>query len=196
MKSHFTKIDHLPCLDLETELHRLVANHDIYWVNNEQICLNTSRKNSNDFSEGAGSLTYDWTKKITTTNDIGQEEIEVPKRDILLSEKDFQFLCSVFKGTLFETVYTELQKYFVLGRVRIMRSRPRSCLSWHNDFEKRLHYPITTQEGCFMVIDDEVQHLPKYQWCFTDTTIKHTAVNASKQERIHLVACILEQKNL
>jgi len=194
MSTYFTKINFLPCLDLQAELDNLIASNRVYWVNNEQICINSTHINSEDFSEGAGSLTYDWSKKTTIIKENGQEEIHVPKRNTVLAEKDFEFLCSAFKDTLFETIYTELQKHFELGRVRLMKSKPKSCLSWHYDFEKRLHYPIKTQEGCFMVIDDEVQHLPQFQWCLTDTTTKHTAVNASKEERIHLVACILGEK--
>jgi hypothetical protein len=194
MSSYFTQVDFLPRLDLQTELDSLISNTDIFWVNNEQICVNTTQKNSNDFKEGTGSLIYDWTKKTMLMNDNGKEEIHVPKRENQLEEKDFKYLCSVFENTLFQTVYTKLQEVFHLGRVRLIKSKPKSCLTWHYDFEKRLHYPIKTQEGCFMVIDDKVVHLPKYQWCLTETTTKHTAVNASKEERIHLVACILGEK--
>jgi len=194
MSTHFTKIDHLPCLDLEQELDSLLRNDYVYWVNDEQICINTTTEGCNDFSEGAGSLIYDWNKKTTIVNEKGKEEIQVPKRDTALAEKDFEFLCSAFRDTLFETVYLKLKEHYLLGRVRLMKSKPKSCLSWHYDLEKRLHYPIKTQEGCFMVIDDEVQHVPQFQWCLTDTTTKHTAVNASKEERIHLVACILDSK--
>jgi len=194
MSNNFTNINFLPCLDLQTELEGLLANQDVNWVNNEQICMNTTNNNSNNFSQGTGSLLYEWSKKTITVDSNGNEKIQVPKRDVVLVEKDFKFLCAVFKGTLFETVYNKLQEHFVLGRVRIMKSMPKTCLSWHYDLEKRLHYPLKTQEGCFMVIDDEVMHMPKYQWCLTDTTTKHTAVNASKEERIHLVACILGEK--
>jgi len=194
MSSYFTKINFLPCLDLQTELDNLIASNRVYWVNNEQICLNSTRINSEDFSEGAGSLTYDWSKKTTIIKENGKEDIYVPKRDTLLAEKDFKFLCSAFKDTLFEIIYMELQEHFELGRVRLMKSKPKSCLSWHYDFEKRLHYPIKTQEGCLMIINDEVKHLPRYEWFLTDTTTKHTAVNASKEERIHLVACVLGEK--
>jgi hypothetical protein len=72
-----------------------------------------------------------------------------------------------------------------------MASKPKTCLSWHTDSSKRLHYPLKTQEGCFMVIEDEVFHIPKNQWWLTDTVLPHTAFNSSKELRIHLVASIL-----
>jgi hypothetical protein len=191
MSQYFTKINCLPCLDLKTELDYMLETQKINWINDEQICINCTNIDCDDFSQGAGSLTYDWSKKTTIKNENGKEELYVPKRSNRLKETDFKFLCTVFKNTLFETIYLELQKYYELGRIRIMKSKPKTCLSWHYDLEKRLHYPMETQEGCFMIIDHELKHLPKYQWCLTDTTAMHTAVNSSKEERIHLVACIL-----
>ena len=42
-----------------------------------------------------------------------------------------------------------------------------------------------------MVIEDEVLHMPADTWWYADTTLKHTAMNASNEYRIHLVAAIL-----
>jgi hypothetical protein len=61
-----------------------------------------------------------------------------------------------------------------------MKSEPKTCLSWHVDFSTRIHYPMKTQEGCFMVIADEVCHLTENTWWWTDTVLPHTAFNASK----------------
>ena len=68
-----------------------------------------------------------------------------------------------------------------------MKSKIKTCLSWHNDSSPRIHYPIKTQDGCLMVIGDEVKHLEQDKWWWTDTTITHTALNGSREERIHLV---------
>jgi hypothetical protein len=84
-----------------------------------------------------------------------------------------------------------LNQQYILGRVRIMKSEPKTCLSWHNDNSERLHYPLSTHSGCFMVIEDEVMHLEYNNWYITDTTKKHTAFNGSTNSRIHLVAVIL-----
>ena len=45
-----------------------------------------------------------------------------------------------------------------------------------------------------MIIEDEVKHLQKNKWYHTDTRYEHTAMNASKETRMHLVACVLEEK--
>ena len=46
-----------------------------------------------------------------------------------------------------------------------------------------------------MVIDDTVNQLEQNKWYLTDTTVKHTAFNGSKDARVHLVACIVKERN-
>ena len=186
----YEKINFLPIFDLKKELSDLLQKNKIQWKDN-QICLNCTNKDSFDYSEGVGSLRLDWQNQSTIIDDNGNEKIHVPEKEIILEEKDFNFLCRSFDNTLFEDVYRELTKHFKLGRVRLMESKPKTCLSWHKDSSKRLHFPIKTQEGCYMVIDNEVCSLEENSWYITDTTLPHTAFNASKEDRIHLVACIL-----
>ena len=93
---------------------------------------------------------------------------------------------------MFEDLYNVLRKNYNVGRVRLMKSPPKTCLSWHVDDTKRIHYPIVTQEGCFMLIEDEVKHLTQHTWWLTNTLVKHTALNASLEDRIHLVATLLD----
>jgi hypothetical protein len=45
-----------------------------------------------------------------------------------------------------------------------------------------------------MVIQDEVLHLEQGQWYMTNTMPEHTAFNASKEDRIHLVVVVLDEK--
>ena len=59
------------------------------------------------------------------------------------------------------------------------------------DSTPRVHYAIKTQEGAFMVIEDEVMHMPQSTWWWTNTLVNHTAFNASMADRIHLVATII-----
>ena len=75
-----------------------------------------------------------------------------------------------------------------------MNSQPKTCLTWHTDNTTRIHYPMKTQDGCFMIIEDEVKHLEKNKWYHTDTRYEHTAMNASRETRMHLVACVLEER--
>ena len=190
---HFTEI-YLPAYDsLLDELNELLNSNVLNWGEQHQICLNSVSGFEHDFHKGAGSLILDWNNSnMNFTNNIGI--IEVTQKTEILRENDFTVLCSQFRGTVFENLYNMLAETYVLGRVRLMRLEPKTCLSWHKDDSLRLHYPILTQEGCIMVIEDEAMHLSKDKWFMTDTTKKHTAFNGSKKSRIHLVACILKIK--
>lgn len=189
--SNFISLD-LPHLNLLEPLEKLVAEGKVSWWNNIQICLNSTVDNPNDFLEGAGSLYYDYDKLIETTDENGYTKEVIPLREKQLQEQDFVQLCDVFKGTEIEQFYNHLTTKFKVGRVRFMKSKVKTCLSWHADTSPRLHYPVKTQEGCFMVIDGEIKHLKQNHWYLTDTTKKHTAFNSSTEERIHIVAAVLE----
>lgn len=187
----FSKVTDLPCYDLSGEFQKLLDNNVIRWheVEKDQICLNTVPGQDDNFFYGRGSLDYDWDNSIVDSNGT----IKVSLRDVPLKEQDFTVLCSQFRNTVFEDVYNALTSKYKLGRVRIMNLQPKKCLTWHADNTNRVHYPIKTQKGCFMVINSKVQHLDQNTWWFTNTNNNmHTAFNGSKQDRYHLVAAILD----
>jgi len=190
--TNFTKLTDLPIYDLYSELNYMLHNNVISWSKDYQICLNTTVDSPDNFIKGCGSLTHDWSTSKTIIDQFGNERIEVKTYDVPYTETDFSVLCSQFKNTLFEDVYNKLAGKYKLGRVRIMKSKPKTCLSWHTDANIRVHYPIKTQDGCFMIIENEVQHLSEFTWWETNTFPLHTAVNASKEDRIHLVAVVMK----
>lgn len=189
---NFNELIDLPLLDLYAEFERLLENNTISWYNNikDQICLNSTKDDPDNIHLGRGSLIWDWDNFAPGSSNTNM----VKKRDIIYNEEDFTEFCSPFKNTLFEEAYNALATKYVLGRVRLMQSKPKTCLTWHVDSTPRVHYPLKTQEGCFMIIEDEIKHLPKHTWWWTNTTVKHTAMNASKDTRIHLVVTVLEEK--
>lgn len=189
---NFKKIDGLPVLDLHTELSNLLDQGKIDFFSS-QISLNTTINNLDNYKIGCGSLFYDWENSTEILKSDGTVEIVPKKYETPLVEEDFTILCSQFKDTLFETVYQEIAKTYKIGRVRIMKMNSKYCMSWHTDTSPRLHFPIKTQTGNFMVIDDEFMHIPKDEWWLTNTEKPHTALNASNEGRIHLVATILEK---
>lgn len=188
--TNFIKLNNLPNYDLYSELLKLQQHVHLKW-NGGQICINTCVGKEDDYSYGSGSLFYDWDASYKEMDVNGLEKLIVPERKIPLYDKDFTVICNIFKDTLFEVVYNELNRYYVLGRVRLMKSQPKTTLTWHVDDNDRVHYPLKTQEGCFMVIEDKIEHLAQDTWWYTKTQVPHTAFNASKEERIHLVAVIL-----
>jgi hypothetical protein len=125
----------------------------------------------------------------TLPDETGKEAM----RDIPIEESKYTELVSDFHNTYFEEVYNTLRKKFKLGRVRILLKEPRSTLSWHRDPEPRLHIPIITNPGCRMVIDNIAKHMPADGTVtITNNTKYHNFFNGGEQERIHLVACVLE----
>tara|TARA_B100001559_G_scaffold71995_1_gene59096 strand:+ start:1462 stop:2052 length:591 start_codon:yes stop_codon:yes gene_type:complete len=128
-----------------------------------------------------------WTKPDST----GKEVV----RDVGIDESKYTEFVNDFKGTYFENVYRELSEKFKLGRVRLLLKEPRSTLSWHRDPEPRLHIPIYTNPGAIMVVDSVAKHLPAdgSVW-ITNNTKYHNAFNGGEENRVHLVACVLNYK--
>jgi hypothetical protein len=183
---HFKQLKDLPSIDVHQELEQMLHNNVLSWQHMNQICINATVDNDNPYA-GVGSLDLDWARASETENGI-----HVPKRETALREQDFTELCSVFVGTQFEQLYTILTDNYTVGRVRLMRSEPRYAMTWHYDYNNRIHYPIKTQFGCFMVIEKQIEHLEKNKWYWTETNqCYHTAFNGSNEDRIHMVACIL-----
>ena len=71
---------------------------------------------------------------------------------------------------------------------RVMRLKPRSCYTYHVDFQRRIHIPVITNRDCFFIIEDKVERLKgEGDYYIVDTTKYHTFVNASVYHRIHIV---------
>ena len=102
-----------------------------------------------------------------------------------------QYPETYFKYSLFNlpTINRIMEKYG-MKRTRIMKSNPKTCLSMHQDLTKRIHIPLITNEKCFMAIEDRNYYLEPGKIYLTNTTLRHTAVNASENYRVHIVGCI------
>ena len=126
-----------------------------------------------------------WTKPDAT----GKEVV----RDEKIDESAYSEFIEDYKNTYFKEVFDILSTKYKLGRVRILLKAPRSTLSWHRDPEPRLHIPIITNPGCRMVIEDIAKHMPADgSVTITNNTKYHNFFNGGEQDRIHLVACVLE----
>ena len=126
---------------------------------------------------------------------IADESGKEVTRDVPIDESKYTQLVPEFENTYFNEVYKTLSKRFKLGRVRLLLKEPRSTLSWHKDPEPRLHVPIITNPGCKMVIEDVAKHMPAdgKVW-ITNNTRYHNFFNGGEQNRIHIVACLLENR--
>ena len=128
-----------------------------------------------------------WTKP----NSSGKEVV----RDVSIKEHKYTEFVKAFEHTYFKEVFDILSKKYKLGRVRLLLKEPRSTLSWHRDPEPRLHIPIFTNPGAIMVIDKVAQHMPAdgSVW-ITNNKKYHNAFNGGEENRVHLVACVLDYK--
>ena len=126
-----------------------------------------------------------WTKPDKSGNEVS--------RDVAIDESSYTELVPEFKNTYFKEVIEALSSKYKLGRIRILLKEPRSTLSWHRDPEPRLHIPIITNPGCLMVINNVAKHLPAdgSVW-ITNNTKYHNAFNGGEENRVHLVACVLD----
>ncbi len=185
--SNFTQLEFKQYPSAYAEIQELVKDLSLKWVSGGQICLNTIPDAPTDYTLGTGSLQKDWSASVRSANG----SIAVPIKKNQYKESDFTVLCSQFQGTILDHLYSEIASRCTIGRIRLMRSDPKTCLSWHTDRNTRIHYVIKSQPGCFMVVEDEVKHLPQNTWWHVNTMRAHTAFNGSMEQRIHLVAEVL-----
>ena len=128
-----------------------------------------------------------WTKPDSTGVEV--------QRESKIDEHKYTEFVDDFKNTYFKEVYDQLTKKYKLGRMRLLLKEPRSTLSWHRDPEPRLHKPIYTNPGAIMVVDNVAKHMPAdgSVW-ITNNTKYHNAFNGGEENRVHLVACVLNYK--
>ena len=126
-----------------------------------------------------------WTRPTSSGEEV--------QRENPIDESQYTEFVKLFEDTYFKEVYDTLIPNYKLGRVRLLWKMPRTTLSWHRDPERRLHIPIVTNPGALMIIDDEVKHMPAdgKVW-ITDNTKYHNAFNGGEEDRVHLVATVIE----
>lgn len=172
--------------------HELMKILDIHDPKNDQVHISNVPGHEDDTRFSYGSLVVDHSKTVEELMPDGTKKWVPVYYDKPIEESEFTSTSTIFKDTVFEEIQQRLSSKYNMGRFRVMIQQRSSCLSWHLDAQPRLHYPIKTQKGCFMIVNGEMRHLEEGQSYFVDTTNYHTAVNASREIRIHLVANILK----
>jgi len=150
------------------------------------ICLTQIPGDPESVKGSKARGTY-WTKPDKSGKEV--------TRDVPVNEADYSEFIKDYENTYFKEVFDTLSARYKLGRVRILLKEPRSTLSWHRDPEPRLHIPLITNPGCLMVIDNVAKHMAAdgSVW-ITNNTKYHNAFNGGEENRIHLVACVLDYK--
>lgn len=108
------------------------------------------------------------------------------------AEADYSQITEPFRDTAVEELLRKLP--FRFGRTRVMRMRPKSCLSIHADPTRRYHYAITTNPGCYILgVADGAgtfHHIPADGHLYEmDAHRTHTAMNSGNKDRVHIVIC-------
>ena len=108
------------------------------------------------------------------------------------SESDYSIVTEPFIGTEFERILGSLP--FAYGRTRLMRLRPKTCLSVHADPSPRYHLALITNPGCYIIgvsgDKGNFHHIPADGKLYEmDAHRTHTALNSGGEDRIHLVIC-------
>ena len=148
------------------------------------ICLTQIPNDPNSITGGNVRGLY-WTKPDSTYKEVQREEV--------IDEVQYSEFVKLFEDTYFKEMYDAITKKYKLGRVRLLWKLPRTTLSWHRDPEPRLHIPIITNFGARMCIDNLIHHMPADGGVWiTDNTKYHNAFNGGEEDRVHLVATVLD----
>ena len=180
-------------LDIDIDYDRL--RKEMYDLNVDQFLIENNGQMSiqtipgtpveDQSNSGTLSLHYDWDNHDST------DPTSKPKmRDVILDEIDFTEVCDFLKGTYTEEVINIFNEKYGAVRGRYMMMNWKTCLTYHNDQTTRIHLPLVANEDCFMIIDDEVERLWEGITYHVNTTKKHTALNAGRHLRFHMVFCL------
>ena len=102
-------------------------------------------------------------------------------------KREHEFDTPIFDMPYINSIIKDLKMY----RTRVMILKPKTCYTYHQDTTKRIHIPLVTNDKCFFIINSQVKHYPADgNYYVVDTTQMHTALNASKEDRIHIIGVI------
>lgn len=166
---------------LVSEATEILASNYIHFNEHSAINLVAPRGGEEELTFGCGSL-YDYDRKRWVAKEQDFDTIIDQFRDT--------YLVSVIKDV---SVYAKEKYNLTVGRSRLMALRPKSCLTFHTDIgaTMRFHVPIVINPDCFFVHnvpEPIVSKMPTVGQLYTfDSSVPHTAINASRESRIHLV---------
>lgn len=188
--------DHVEEHDMNIDVNKLYKDYNDFIKTHEHstddarnidfnaVCVN--RKPGDPASITGGNVRG---KYWTYPTDEDKEEERLP----YVMEDVYTEICPEFEGTYTEEVFAALSIKWNIGRLRFLMKPPRSCLSWHRDPERRIHIPVYTNKGCRMIIEDSAYYMAANGNVYiTDNTVYHNFFNGGEENRIHLVATLLE----
>jgi hypothetical protein len=109
-------------------------------------------------------------------------------------ETEFTHLNPEVESTYLKHVYSQFARRYRVSRFRLACLRPKTSYSWHSDEEVRIHVPVMTSPGAFLITEDGyATHLPADGSSYVfDARGYHTAVNSDRVlNRYHLLINLL-----
>lgn len=123
-----------------------------------------------------------------TYSPLGHDHIRANRN---INQNEHDKLNELFKGTYIGQIYNELNKKYDICLARYMKLYSKKCYTYHRDLSMRIHIPVVTNENCGFIVNDKFFRMPdEGQTYLLDTTQKHSALNMSTKDRIHLVFCL------
>lgn len=112
----------------------------------------------------------------------------------LFREDEFTEFNDEFRGTAFYDIWRQMP--FRIGRMRLNLLPPLTVFSMHQDSAPRAHIALITNADCFITSGDaQTHHVPADGTVpIFDTTLPHTAYNASHLDRIHLTMALADEE--
>jgi hypothetical protein len=176
------------------------------------ICLTVPTQDSDDWTDGSAGKTY--ANNQQTRYDL-KTQFDTNANE-MIDEQLYIHPISQIKGTYLEEFINSFDDVY---RWRISILPPRTTLSIHKDgspmmstfnsngaiLDWRLHFPITTNNRCFLVnwpenfttpkedgetVPLEMAHFKAGSSYLLNTSMTHCATNYSNIERIHLIASL------
>ena len=201
-------------LDVYEIIKKDAINNEYEYLANRNISLTVSEENSDDWTDGIAGKTF--INKTQSDNSINLNTQITRESNEMLNEKLYVHPINQIKGTYIEEL---ISKYSDVYRWRLRILPPRTTLSIHVDgsplmytlqgggavMDWRLHFPITTNNRCFLVnwpnnfgtpsdegeeINLQIANFKSGNSYLLNTSMMHCATNYSNQERIHLIASL------
>jgi hypothetical protein len=162
MQDQFVKRLDLPFkfIDIKKEILEIIDS--VGFKSNQIIC------------QGLDQGTNDWYTGIGRINELEDE-----------NEESYIHINPTLNGSNLE----KLIKHYKCFRTRIMLMPSKQCYSIHADPTPRLHLPIITNSQCWMVwpYNNQCHRMTVGNLYYADTTLQHTFINGSEENRIHVV---------
>jgi hypothetical protein len=115
----------------------------------------------------------------------------IQQGDKKINEEDFKYIQPELKGSSIEKWLLSFDR--PIFRARLMVMNPRTTYSIHMDPTPRIHLPLITNVQCLMCFprDQVMRHLQADGTSYlVNTTVPHTFMNCSTEQRIHIVASV------